>query len=634
MLKNLNAYFLHDKVRLTGASVREAVTDGITAVYFEGTADVPLDADHGAEITFDVGVIDSYMADHRWCPFWCAPYFGTDLSLVPDETQGLIIKYPGDRYAVILPLVSEQYKCVLYGTPSGVSAKLFSRFDGLTECKAPAFLYAEGEDPFLLLKNTAELGIRIAGNDCKLREERVYPELFEYLGWCSWDAMEIRVNHDDLVKKCAEFKAKDIPVKWLIIDDMWEEVRAFHGARYSTRGEMFQLMHSSRLYTHKADPLRFPKGLKACIRDINDYGVEVGLWHPATGYWKGLEPDGECYREYRDFLITTPDGLIVHDYRSEKAYAYYNALHTYFRECGAKFVKIDNQSGLTLHYNKIAPIGTVVREYHSAIEASVSKHFDGRLINCMGMSSEDMWNRSDSPISRCSDDFQPDNKAWFSNHITMCAYNDLIQGQLYYCDWDMWWTGDGQAKKNSVLRAVSGGPVYISDKLGESVADVLRPLILKDGRILRCDNPAVPTKDCLTENPVTSGKIFKIQNLCGAYGVLAVFNINETDSAVAGTISPSDITGLPGDRFAVYEHFSKTCAIMDKQDVMALSLENNDDFRLYIFAPYKDGFAAIGLTDKFISPKTIRAQSGRRLLLYESGEYAVVEDGKLTFRNA
>lgn len=49
-----------------------------------------------------------------------------------------------------------------------------------------------------------------------------------------------------------------------------------------------------------------------------------------------------------------------------------------------------------------------------------------------------MWNRSTSPVSRCSDDFLPEDKAWFTKHILQCSYNCLIQGQFYYCDWNMW----------------------------------------------------------------------------------------------------------------------------------------------------------------------------------------------------
>jgi len=44
----------------------------------------------------------------------------------------------------------------------------------------------------------------------------------------------------------------------------------------------------------------------------------------------------------------------------------------------------------------------------------------------------------------------------------------------------MWWTDDSQAVKNSVLRAISGGPVYVSDKLDRSREDVLKPLALSN----------------------------------------------------------------------------------------------------------------------------------------------------------
>ena len=170
----------------------------------------------------------------------------------------------------------------------------------------------------------------------------------------------------------------------------------------------------------------------------------------------------------------------------------------YLRKCGAEFVKIDNQSMSRRYYKKLAPVGQVARQFHDAMEASVGQHFDNQMINCMGMASEDMWNRSVSPNSRCSDDFLPENKAWFTKHILQCSYNCLIQGQFYTCDWDMWWTDDGQAVKNSILRAISGGPIYVSDTLGRSRAEIFKPLVLEDGRILRCDRPAMPARDCLT----------------------------------------------------------------------------------------------------------------------------------------
>jgi len=243
----------------------------------------------------------------------------------------------------------------------------------------------------------------------------------------------------------------------------------------------------------------------------------------------------------------------------------------------------------------------------------------------MGMANEDMWNRSSSPISRCSDDFLPEDRAWFTKHILQCSYNCTVQGQFYFCDWDMWWTDDAQAVKNSILRAVSGGPIYVSDTLHRSRPEVLTPLIFSDGRILRCDRPAMPTADCLTVDPVSSGKLFKLQNLCSKAGVLAVFDLNEGDAPVSGTITPGDIPGLAGEEFAVYEHFSKTLTILKAGESLPLTLQSSDDYRLYILVPMEQGCCIIGDAGKFISPAAVTEDG----TLAEPGVLARVENRTL-----
>lgn len=612
----------------------EQVEEGVHALFIDGLSDRALDPEFGAGIELYVEGVKRWMADYRHSEYWCRPEFGTDCAFIPDETQGLIYEKADGGFGVVLPVVSERYKCVLAGCgKETVLAKLFSWYENLTACKALAVVWAEGEDPYALLEQCARVGLRLLGTGVRTRRERRYPELFEYLGWCSWDAFEIRVDEDSLLAKCQEFQDKGIPVKWAILDDMWAEVRDFYGREYSTRPEMFRLMHSSRLYSFQADPIRFPNGLKACIEKINGYGVKAGMWHPTTGYWMGADPDGEVYKQLKDCLIQTENGIYIHSPEQDKAYKFYCTFHDYLRKCGAEFVKIDNQSMSRRYYKKLAPVGQVARQFHDAMEASVGQHFDNQMINCMGMASEDMWNRSVSPISRCSDDFLPENKAWFTKHILQCSYNCLIQGQFYTCDWDMWWTDDGQAVKNSILRAISGGPIYVSDTLGRSRAEIFKPLVLEDGRILRCDRPAMPARDCLTTDPVHSGSVFKLQNLCNGSGILAAFNLDEQEKPVDGFISPRDVEGLTGEEFAVYEHFSGTCQILKPDERIPLMLADSGDFRLYVIVPLQNGCGMIGRTDKFISPATVRYGNSGRGELVEDGPCAYVENGQLRVKS-
>ena len=634
-IMELEGYILEENGRKSRARTYIEECGGVFAAYIDGEADGALDADFGAEIKIALGEVESWMADYRHSEYWCSPAFGESFEGVPDETQGFIYQKRGGGFGVILPLVSEQYKCVLGSNEGGLSAKLFSWCGGLNACRAPAFVFAEGDEPFSLLERCAKAGAKLLGGRVKTRDQREYPELFEYLGWCSWDAMEIRVNEEDLVRKCREFREKDIPVRWAILDDMWAEIRDFYGKEYKDRREMIALMHSSRLWSFEADPLRFPKGLAHCIARMGEYGIDVGMWHPTTGYWRGIDPEGDACKEYGEYLIKAENGCVVHSYATEKAYGFYSKLHRRFADCGAKFVKVDNQSMTRRFYKGLTSVGEAARGFHEGMERSVKENFGGAMINCMGTASEDMWNRSDSPVSRCSDDFQPEDSAWFTKHILQCAFNCLIQGQFYYCDWDMWWTDDGQAEKNSILRAISGGPIYVSDMLGRSRRETLAPLALKDGRILRCMRPAMPSADCITRDPTVSGGIFKLQSVCkNGAGMLAVFDLDRENGGVVGTVSPEDIPGLCGESFAVYEHFSRSMRIMGAHERMALTLNSRNDYRLYAMVPVVDGFAAIGRVDKFVSPATVKSVSGREVELTEPGEYAVVEDGELIFRNA
>lgn len=616
----------------TEEKIGDVTVYGVSAHNRTGEA---LHPDHAVtiELSGDITENEGYTAVWMYSEYWSRPYFDTDLSKVPDRTQGLIVRLKKGGYAVFLPIASEKYKCDLKGVESGLTAVLFSTYDKLNGCVAPAFCYAEGEDPFAMLAACAKAGMEVLGMGGKVREERRYPELFEYLGWCSWDSMQIRVSEEGLLQKCREFKEKKIPVRWAILDDMWADIREFWDADYANFGEMCQLMHSSSLYSFDADPRRFPKGLKHCIKAMNDEGMIVGMWHPTTGYWRGINPASPLFEEQKNNLIQLKDGRWIPSPEPDKAFMFYNAFHTFLQSCGAKFVKIDNQSTVRRYYSGMMPIGESARNMQTAIEASVGAHFGGDMINCMGMASENMWNRQSSMISRCSDDFQPENRPWFIKHILQCSYNSLVQGQFFTCDWDMWWTDDGQAAKNSVLRAISGGPVYVSDKIGRSNRDIFMPLVLDDGRLLRCDKPAVPVLACLTVNPETSEKAFLVQNTCndGKDGVIAAFDLRSDDASVEGAFAPADICGLKdADEYAVYEHFTGAYAVVKKNEVYRFTLKNQDDFKLFNVAPVVDGVALIGITEKMVSPKTItRFDKPETAETACGGTFAYVENGEL-----
>lgn len=624
----------------TSVPTHVAREDNCGAAVYTVSAEAPhgcFDADCAVRLTLRVPErIAGRMAVVLYSPFWCRPDFGADFTAVPANTQALLWRREEGGYGYLLPLSDGGYVTSLESCDGELSAVIRSNCDSLDRCETAAFVAGEGNDPYELMHRCALEAARRIGGGFRMREQRRYPELLEYLGWCTWDAMEIWVNEDEILEKCREFSEKKIPVRWAILDDMWADIEWEQKlARFTPHSVSFGVMHASKMNDFEADPERFPHGLSGCISRMHALGMKVGVWHPTSGYWAGLAPGGKAEEKLRGTTAVLPNGRIMPDLGDAgHAYRYYAQMHAFFAGCGADFVKIDNQSFLRANYRNVLPLGTAAKNLYAGTEASVGKYFDGAVINCMGMASENMFGRTTSAVSRCSDDFQPENRAWFAKHVLQCAYNGLVQGQFCFNDWDMWWSDDEQAVKNSVLRSISGGPIYVSDRLGRSRPEIFAPLCFSDGRILRPDNVAVPTEDCLVMDTTKAPHPFQVMNMAGDTAYVAAFHLQLTDDTIAGTLCPRELRGLKGDRFLLYEYFSGAWRVLRAEEAYRYSLTGADDFRLFSLTPIVEGQAVIGDADKFLSVRAvrdtargfIRMTEGGRLKLYSETKYIRAEN--------
>ena len=599
-----------------------------SAVWVDGTLETGFAGEESIVLRLPLEESDGYVAIESHSPFWTRPFFGKDLQALPSLTQMLLLHLANDSYKCYLPVCADTFKTVLRGCEGGMEAVVFSNCDGVSACQNQlAFVVTEGQDPYAVLHDAASLAAELLGNGLLLREDRKMPEALNYLGWCTWDAFHFRVSHKGLLEKAKEFKEKNVPVRFAILDDMWADVPSLKELPCDIPfRDMVNVMHQSRIRSFEGDSERFPKGMQAAITDLKAAGIPtVGLWYPITGYWKGFEADGAFVREYPECFARASHGKWHKDedeimlVKPEEAAAgkFFDVLAARAKSWGVDFIKVDNQGHL-MHYKNIKPVGESARVMQSAIDASAFAHFDGALINCMGMPSECMFHRPKSAVSRCSDDFMPESREWFSKNILQCSYNGLLQGQFYINDWDMFWTDDEQARKNSLCRAISGGPIYVSDKLGRTRPEILQPLALANGRILRPDNSAKPTKDCLTVDPLTSKKPFKIFNRVGDAGLVAAFHIDAEASFVEGFVSPDDAE-LSKKKHVSYEYFSGKCRVLAPEERVSLKLESRDDFRLFTFVPYAE-ITHFGRLDKMIGIKAIEQIDGDTVTLLEGGK--------------
>lgn len=212
------------------------------------------------------------------------------------------------------------------------------------------------------------------------------------------------------------------------------------------------------------------------------------------------------------------------------------------------------------------------------------------------------------------------------------AFNAVYQDELYYCDWDMFWTKHEDAIKHSLMRAISGGPVYVSDKIGDTNAEVLRPMIYKNGEILMMDHSAKPTEDCMFSNPMETG-VLKLQNTAswGADrkgGGIAVYNL--TDCEQPFTLNPADIPELEmADSYWLYDYFKKRVFLINRQDQYNGMVEK-DGFGWFVLLPKGKNGSCLGLLDKYVGFTAVESiyenDNTDIIVVRESGTIGYISD--------
>jgi hypothetical protein len=252
----------------------------------------------------------------------------------------------------------------------------------------------------------------------------------------------------------------------------------------------------------------------------------------------------------------------------------------------------------------------------------------------MDMVPDAYFNFGTSAVARSEEDYFPDDKSYNleggngATHVMAAIYNSIYFSQMVYTDFDMFETNNPTAVIHAVARALSGGPVYVTDHPGTQNFDILNALVYHDGRLVHTDHPLLPTEDCLLQ--VQGKKLFKAFSSVGGAGLLDVYNGADTDK-VAGTISPADVNDIAGEKFVVYEHFSGEHMVMKKYQQSALELPRLG-YKLYYVVPVKNGFAPIGLTGKYAAPAAVLGQqhtaAGTIVTIYEGGLFKAYSEKK------
>ncbi|KAH0975476.1 hypothetical protein GBA52_017375 [Prunus armeniaca] len=250
------------------------------------------------------------------------------------------------------------------------------------------------------------------------------------------------------------------------------------------------------------------KDMGAFIKDLKE---EFGSVENSLGLERTIEDLAV------DKIVNNGVGLVL----PEVAHKLYEGLHSHLQSVGIDGIKVDVIHLLEMLFEEFGGRVELAKAYYKALTDSMKKHFNGNGVIASMQHCNDFMYLGTTAISlgRIGDDFWSKTTEaaygtyWLQGcHTVHCAYDSLWIGNIIHQDWDMFKSTHPCAEFHAASRAI--GPIYISNSVGKHNFKVLKSLVLPDGSVLRCQHYALPTRDCLFEDPVHDGKtMLKIWNL-------------------------------------------------------------------------------------------------------------------------
>lgn len=650
---------------------------------------VGFDADEGkSRHVVSVGKLKGirFMSIFRFKVWWTTHWVGDNGRDLENETQMVILDKSdsGRPYVLLLPIVEGPFRSSLQpGEDDSVDLCVESGSTKVSGGSYRSSLYIHaGDDPYSLVKEAMRV-VRVHLGTFKLLEEKTPPGIVDKFGWCTWDAFYLKVHPQGVWEGVQGLVDGGCPPGLVLIDDGWQSIRHDddpisdqEGMNRTAAGEQmpcrlikFQENYKFRDYVSpkSSGPTALTKGMGAFVRDLKDEFKSVDyvyVWHALCGYWGGLRPKVPCLPESNviapklspglkltmedlavDKIVNNGVGLVP----PEKVNQLYEGLHSHLESVGIDGVKVDVIHLLEMLCEEYGGRVELAKAYYKALTDSIKKHFKGNgVIASMEHCNDFMLLGTEAiALGRVGDDFwctdpsgDPNGTFWLQGcHMVHCAYNSLWMGNFIHPDWDMFQSTHPCAEFHAASRAISGGPIYVSDAVGKHNFQLLKSLVLPDGSILRCQYYALPTRGCLFEDPLHDGNtMLKIWNLNKFTGVLGAFNCqgggwcrearrnkcaSQFSHAVTSVASPKDIEWRNGNSstpisiegvqlFAMYMFRTKKLVLSKPSQNIEISLDPFD-FELITVSPVTTlpgksvQFAPIGLVNMLNSGGAIES---------------------------
>ena len=569
--------------------------------------------------------IERFVASHRDCPFFVRGTAGGDISEMPSETQWFALKHSNGEYSVYFSMAFEVYRTAFKGKNGKIVVVAETGDEDTTTQDFCALYVIRGKNVYELVEKAA-VSVVERFKTAKLRKDKPTPDFTDYFGWCTWDSFYHKVSGENVRLGLESFRKGGFVPKFLLLDDGWQTTT---NTQPSVGEWQLTDFIANEKFNHRlCDTVAMAK---------NEFGVKkFFVWHALQGYWGGIDVNAPRMKKYngsisravypKEIREKVPDrwkseffdfGLVDPD----KSFDFYNDYHSALRAEGVDGVKIDVQSSLEAHAQGRGGRISLNRRMREGLEESVCRNFDGALVNCMANANDVVYHSMKTNVMRSSGDFYPPDPASHSVHIFYNAVNSIFLGQFMGCDWDMFQTQHRYGPYHAASRAISGSPIYVSDRVDEHDYDVIRALTTAEGKILKPLDIAKPTLDCLFDNPIKDKTLYKLFNRNNCGYVVGVFSFEgENESA---DVCAADALGSTQGKYAAYSYKDGESFVCDWQEKRRVTL-NPAEFDIITYAPIENGFAAVGLTGKYNCGGAVTGavcgESGYTMTVRDGGE--------------
>ena len=536
---------------------------------------------------------------------WTYPTFPRSIDEVPPYTVFLLAKLD-DAYEAYLALSAGQLTGFI-----GPGLRLVAYTGRLSQSvRGWPLAIGIGKDPYEAVENAVKLASTVA--PIKHRRSKAKPLFMNGLGWCSWNALLTDdLSHENVVRIVKGLRDRGIPVRWVIVDDGWQELR------------------NGSLNNIKPNSSKFPRGFKALVDDLKALGVnDVGLWFTINMYWRGTTEGFLNMLGAEGFRTTM--GYVPRP-NLEDAFRLYDAWLKVLKGEGFSFVKVDNQWAVHRLYWGFANDAEASRAIELALQlAAASNGID--ILNCMDMAPGNYSNYALSNAMRISLDYIPMWRADAKLHTLWSAYNSLLYSHFAYPDYDMWMTYDPSARLIAVTRVFSGGPVYITDREPEKTnVELIKWITLSDGEVVRVDEPAVPTRDILFRDPYNEAVLLKLASTVNGYPAVAFMNINRDGIRISEEFKLANLPMRLNGQYAYYKVLSGEWGVVKAEDSIKVEL-GELEAEIVVLAPLIGGKAVLGIAEKVLPPYPISSTSINGRLIVKARDHGTllyVKDGRL-----